>query len=351
LDNERYRVLNCSEVGAQKLDAFLRCCFSPKKCDFLQVHGEWRHRGNENRFVILNTKNDELIGYFASIPTEILIRGDVEKALWWMDLFILPEYRGKGIQRVTDAAAKKRVELQVGFPNHLAAKIHKKHGWGVRTDYRVMMLPLKASRIPHVKGLGFSRRVLALFFEALLYPTINIYRLIHNHSSQSSVKRLFNPSESVLAKAFAKHPSKYITTNRNESYIKWRYLERPNVFYYDFFASGLEDEPDIVMVTRSFEHSGVKITRIVDVFGAIDDHSKLSGLIKHVICHALEKHSVYITIMATPKTLISFLKRHGFIFSFNSRFRWFSSNKLNMKAIERGICYWCLADSDNDSLE
>ena len=156
------KIVTAKEIEAEKLDRFMRKCFSRRKSDFLRLFGEWRHRGDENRFVVLDEKSD-CVGYFASIPVEIRLGDKVYPARWWMDLYVPPEHRGKGIQRATDLRAKRQGSLHFGFPNHLAAKIHRKHGWKVRDDLKVRMLPLKVNQIPHLdnlKGiLGFFTKI------------------------------------------------------------------------------------------------------------------------------------------------------------------------------------------------
>ena len=119
---------DCSRVEKSVLDDFLRRNFSGIKAEFLIEHGEWWYGGDHNRWVIL--AGDQIAAYCAFLPTKVWINGGEENALWWVDLVVAPQFRGQGLQSIFDREILQRSEIKLGFPNELAAKIHRKHGWG-----------------------------------------------------------------------------------------------------------------------------------------------------------------------------------------------------------------------------
>ena len=69
------------------------------------------------------------------------IDGQTHQAHWLVNIIVDPAFRGRGLQRMMDQRLKEMCDLLLGFPNALAAKIHRKHGWGVREHHRTVLLP------------------------------------------------------------------------------------------------------------------------------------------------------------------------------------------------------------------
>ena len=171
-------MLNCDEIDPLQLDQFLHRCFPEQKADSLKCHGFWRHKGNNNRFVVVS-ESGEFAGYFGIILIDVVVKKAVHTvAIWWIDLFVLPEYRGHGVQSITDDTIRKLSDLFLGFPNHIAAKIHKKHGWGVRNDLQIRMLPLIPLQVPHLNRFTGIRRIILKFAALLLSPLATIYKRV-----------------------------------------------------------------------------------------------------------------------------------------------------------------------------
>jgi GNAT superfamily N-acetyltransferase len=350
MEKPAYRVVSAAELDPIELDRFLRLCFSENKCDFLRDHGAWRHRGNQNRHAVVSDSG-EIVGYFASIPTRVLVQGQERPALWWMDLYVLPQFRGQGIQRLTDAAARKMADLHFGFPNHLAAIIHAKHGWGVRSDYRVMMLPLEPSRIPHLRQIGGWRGYGSRTVAHIMRPAAWAYRHWLARGKNGSAQILSDPTAEILANVFHQQSLELITTCRDPDFIRWRYLDSPHRSQYTFFVGGFHQFPNLAIVTRTFVRQEARVTRILDIFGDFEDRRGLAELLRFVTREATTQGSVYVSALATHPGLMSTLRAHGFILHTSSRLRWWSGDPELMQIIGQGPCHWCLADSDNDSID
>lgn len=346
-----YRVVKGSELAPQQLDAFMRQCFSETKCDFLRDHGTWRHHGNEHRYVVLD-RQDQLAGYFASIPVRVCVDGRVLPAVWWMDLFVPPQLRGKGIQRVTDAAARQVGDLHLGFPNHVAAEIHRKHGWGIRSDFRVMMLPLQPSLVPHLRELKGWKRLVAQASVLLARPLAWVCRQrMYRMGYMEAVRCVEDPSPEMLAAVFLRNPATFITTFRDADHIRWRYLDSPHRSQYACYVWGGRQSPELALVTRTCVHLGVRITRILDVFGNLANRRGISSLLQAVAHDAVRAQVIYVTALATNPFLVSVLRSHGYVLATSTRLRWWSNDSRLIDIIRNGVCHWTMADSDNDTVD
>ena len=71
----------------------MRDQFGLKKAKFIIKNGEWLHKGNENRYVLL--LDTKIIGYFGFIPTKLIVNDEQINGIWWTDLIISNEYRGE----------------------------------------------------------------------------------------------------------------------------------------------------------------------------------------------------------------------------------------------------------------
>src|SRR5687768_4592624 len=100
-----FRVGDASSLAASELDQFLRTVYKPEKSEFLRLHGAWWHRGNHNRLVVV--EGDRIAAYCGVIPIKCLVRGEPYEAVWWVDLIVAPEFRGRGLQSILDAEVRR----------------------------------------------------------------------------------------------------------------------------------------------------------------------------------------------------------------------------------------------------
>ena len=138
-------IISCDKVDWEDLNCFLKRFYGKTKGKFLTEHGDWWYKSHRNSLAIV--KGSDIACYCALIPTCVSIRGIRKAALWWVDLVVAHRYRGMGLQSDIDRYLRESKELVLGFPNELAAMIHRKHGWGVREDGLVLMLPLIPDQI------------------------------------------------------------------------------------------------------------------------------------------------------------------------------------------------------------
>lgn len=182
-------------------------------------------------------------------------------------------------------------------------------------------------------------------------PIAWVYRQWLAVQSNPIARRLENPSAEFLADVFRRQDHSILTTNRTAEYLRWRYLEAPYREQLLFFTAGAEQTPVLAAVTRIFMRQGVKIARILDVFGDLSDDVALTALLRRIVVEMSRQKAIYITAMVTRPELFPIFRAVGFVFSVSSRFRWFSPDLEVMRIIGEEPGYWCLGDSDNDSID
>lgn len=345
-----FKLVTAEEVDPFSLDRFLRGYFSAEKCDFLYKHGLWRHRTNKNRLVVLDL-NNQIVGYCSSIPVKIWLENSEVPALFWVDNYVAPEWRGKKIQSLTDQAIRNTKIINLGFPNKLSAPIHKKHGWDLRDDYYVLMMPLFPKKIVALQALlGRKTKILPWLSCILEYPT-KIWRMHLRNLSVDRVNIIKNPDPEYFEGIFKRFRRKWVTVNRSADYLYWRYLNSPFRDQYSYYIGGTKYKNSIVVICRTFCRRGVKVVRILDLFGNLEDKTGIIEVIKYVSKNAVIEKAAQLTAMVSNKNLEAIFKSIGYVVKVKSRFRCFCRDVEKMNIIREKKCHWVLGDSDNDSID
>lgn len=347
---KKFSVVTAEEIDEEHVDRFLRQHFSGAKCDFLRDNGLWRHRGNQNRMIVIND-DEEIVGYCAAIPSPFWLQGQEIQGRFWVDLYVPPKWRGHGIQSLTDQAIREMEGLSIGFCNKAVVPIHRKHGWGIREASQVMMMPLvppKVFQVHITQGWkGSALRLLAW----LLSPFSFSWRVWLKNYKPSSARIVKNPDLESMAEAFRSNRKGWLTTNRTAEQLRWRYVDSPHRQQYTFFAVGPKTTPSLIAISRTFVRRGVKVTRVLDIFGDLTDRQRFSELLRLIAQEAAQKGSSQVTAMASDPVVASVLRANGFLFSVDARFRWFSPNPEIMEIARKSRCHWVLGDSDNDTID
>ena len=346
-----YEIKFVNDVPEADLHAFFTEAFNKEKADFLVQYSDWWHRNSKARFVAIDTDKQIPVGYSALISSQVAINGKREDIYWLVDVMVLNTYRGQGIQRLVDEEIQKEQRIRIGFPNELASKIHRKHGWGVRVDgYRWQYtLSLRAnSKLRFYPGLiGKALRAVA----KLTTPLYQRYRVNQVGQRQSSnVQLLEEPNAEDLGHIFLNHhPQPHqITTYRDADFIQWRYLDAPYRSDLRFYTASQHDKPVLAMITRELTVKGLRTLRILDLFGNLDYTEGLQNLIHQAQLDAIEHQIEELIIVVTAFELTSALEHAGFTQRDIVTFCWLSDNPEDMQRIEVCSPYWTFTDSDLD---
>ncbi len=341
------KIQTATGVDELALDAFLRRFFPTSRCEFLHRHGGWWHRGQRHRMMV--TVDGAIAGYCAIIPARCRIDGEVHRARWWVDLVVDPTFRGRGLQSLMDRKIQEPAELLLGFPNPLAARIHRKHGWGVSEQHRMMMLSFEPTRLrPILRATGVRGAALRMAAR-LARPFGQGLRKRAARYRPVTARRLENPEPEALAELFARHQSAaVITTERDAAYLNWRYFEAPYRDELSFFVAG-EPAPRIAAITRSRETVGGRSFKLLDLFGDLEDLASTADLLRLVARQAAREQAVEVTAFVTRPGLFPLFRSAGFLLRVRGRSCWLSSDPAIMRLFQRREVHWTLGDSDHEN--
>lgn len=337
-------LLTAEQAQPELLNEFLRRVYPPLKSAFLIEHGAWWHHNNANRLVIL--VEGQIAGYCAVIPAQVWIAGQIRTALWWVDLIIDPEYRGRGLQSLFDERVRGMCDLLLGFPNDVAGRIHRKHGWGVRADMPILLLPLWPLQVKMVRSGGWVRRAGAL----ALSPLAMLWRAWLAFQRPGHAWRMERFDAQTLADIFQRAPRAGInTTWRDADYFTWRYGQAPDSGDYAFYLAGPRETPTHFLIARYItQPDGVRYARFLDIFGDFSDTLALRDLFLLALQDCIRHGAGQVTLLAGQPELQVLARGMGFLFPAPVGFCWLGDSPALMNALA-GENYWTLGDSDNDA--
>ena len=344
------QLVTASEVDPAQLNTFLHQMYSPEKSTFLIKHGNWWHASSSNRLVSL--VDGQVAGYCAVIPAQLQINGKKQAALWLVDIMVNPVFRGRGLQRLSDQRLRKMTDLLVGFPNELAAKIHRKHGWGVRQDMRVFLLPLRPTQVKGVRNAHGGQELvlrggaLILGFPAALWRKWLRSRQVHRAWKLPALDM------DILTQVFLQTRCENInTTWRDLAYFEWRYGMAPHPETYSYYLAGTPATPTHYLIAHHItQPDGLRFTRILDIFGDFNALETIQELLILAIQDAIRYGAGQVTLLASLPELQAAVKQLGFIFSAPASFCWLSDSAQLMEGLGEKS-HWTLGDSDNDALD
>ena len=340
-------LLDATQVDPKMLDAFLRRVYPQPRCDFLNEHGGWWHRSDVHRLVV--QVNEKIAGYCAVIPTNIWVGGRVRPALWWVHLVIAPEFRGQGLQKLLDHRVRGMADLLLGFPNKLAGIIHRKHGWGVREDAQVLLLPLFPSHVRIVQNSSGTRRKVVTGWSACTGSTCRGLAGMVLIKSGGPLQRHGSLDASILSNIFQQALTERLnTTWRDGSYFEWRYKNAPQPEEYSYYLAGTPSPTHYLISRHMMQPDGLFCTRILDLFGKLDDSTAIHDLLTLVVQDAIIHGSRQVTLVSSHSVIKQVARQLGFLLSAPFGFCWWSTSSELMTAFA-GENYWTLGDSDNDA--
>jgi|SRR3990172_3704733 len=341
------KILDANQVSQDSLYEFLTSVYSKERAEFLERYSPWLFVEGKNRWVVLI--GNAIAGYCAVIPGKIHLRGESIPIIWWVDLIVGSKYRGLGLQSLLDSKIRELDIIKFGIPNKTAAGIHLKHGWGVRDDLRVCLLPLYPMKVNHINDSEGIKKWLLIVLALGLSPIAWFWRKYLNQFTRWSSWSEVDPDIGKLSEIFDAYcPSNLITDWRDEQYFHHRFICAPYRSELKFYFAGPLDSPTHYLIARFLIRNGIKNVRVLDMFGDFNDLKGYKDLLKHLIQESVEWNAAQITCMCSLPGMNSLLRSLGFWIQQKTRFCWYPKEccRLEDSSTELWIS---LADSDNDS--
>ena len=340
----RIETIEAENADVSQLAVLFDEAYGPGKRRFLMEHGDWVHRGPGNRWVAL--VDGAVAGYRGIIPATCMLGGEVLPAVWAMNLYVLREFRGRGLQRLLDQRVRDAAaEVRMSFPGEVGAAIYEKQGYSLRQDlaeWRLPLSPIAYWRERSGTGLSLTAR------RALLSARVAARQFRARNYRTRRTELVDSPDLRVLEDVFHRHadPSQ-VTTLRDAAFLGWRYQAAPYSRELLFYVTSLRGRPTHYAVVR---HTAVSSApaRVLDLFGDFDDEEGLDDLLRTIVRDAIHRDRDHASILVSSPRLESAARGVNFHRFNQYRFRWSATDPQVDARISQAGLYWVLGDSDND---
>ena len=256
-----------------------------------------------------------------------------------------------GLQTLFDQRVREMADLLLGFPNELAGTIHHKHGWGVREDAQVLLLPLIPSNVKSVRNAKGTRGAVIRAGALALSPLAALVRTGLSVRKPGLAWRLDSFDGGAFSNIFRQaNADQFNTAWRDETYFDWRYGQAPHPEEFRYYLAGAVTPTHYLIARHLTQPDGLRYTRILDLFGDFGDTASVRDLLTLAVQDAIANGASQVTLVASNPQLKRVARRLGFLFSAPFAFCWWSTSPELMSAFA-GENYWTLSDSDNDEPE
>ena len=114
-----YEIVPATGVPAPCLNAFYETMF-PERAEFLKQHWRWLYRVAEYDWApspAVAVAEGRIVGHAGIIPVILRHQGEERRAMWLVDLAILPELQRQGLGMALTRALMEQCPIHLGFCN------------------------------------------------------------------------------------------------------------------------------------------------------------------------------------------------------------------------------------------
>jgi hypothetical protein len=362
-----------SQFDPDKVDRFFQQEYPASKAAFLRRYGRWFYRELDEYNYVMVRDDGEIIGHTGGIPLYAMLDGQRQSVHWCIDMLIGEAYRDRDYYRTLIYGLQHIPELGIGFANNMSRLLIKRAGWRLRWDGVRFSIPLSPRALAYLmrvqagmkrtrrarrrsqKIKQLARRVTNKTFQLAAFglsgPVMAWQRARLGRYQPVTARRVMDPDAEQLADVFMRHtqPMPIMTIYRDADYLRWRYLESPFAAEMAYYVAGPTDAPTHVLITRTAVYRGLKITRILDLFGALDDQDGLRDVIRLALRDTARARSDLITTTAWLPSVIESFRALDFREVEQLVFAWYSKHGPEMMdKVEHTAYHWVMGDSDAD---
>ena len=130
--NNLKKTCSAFDINEKKLNSFYLKNFSDRSCR-LEDLWQWLYRTDffsPKKHPILHVEEDEVVGHMGLIPFWLNVENKKILASWYTDMYVVSQFRGKGIANNITEELMKLTDIHFGFVgNDGSMGVFKKYGW------------------------------------------------------------------------------------------------------------------------------------------------------------------------------------------------------------------------------
>lgn len=278
-----------TNITREKYLEFLKCQYGDRALQKCTQRVYWYKSKGEFK-ILLAVEGEYIIGQSCAFK-DIAIINDKETEIWWgIDVFVLREAQGRGIGKLMQK------KLHNDLPNFCSVWYSPLNGIVKRKCGSKELFPVSFSYYPVSSFFSYlTFLVIKKLFKKTFLFKISIpyvYSFFNKRRKLSSYT--FNEIElnkddvyEFIRQSTNKKFDFYI--KRDKKYLKWRYLDNPNLKYHIIEILFKEKREAILIFTQAYKQDGFYITKFMDLFKV--DESNLTIKDCHVLIAEYYKYN------------------------------------------------------------
>ncbi len=294
------RLESAQAIASEALSTFYGVAL-PARAAAMSHHWPWLYRvsvDHRHEFpLVLVADDDRVVGHAGLIPVTFGWRETRIKGAWFVDLFVLPEFRSQGcgsalMRKVMGAAP---LVLAVGA-TAMSAPLFERLGWRRISQTFYLALPIRPSAHPRLHE--STLRGAMQYADRLLKPLLNLRS--RRADSRFDVRTVDYPSLSAWATEHEVRQFADARVIRSMEFLSWRVLECP--FGGEF---SLHTGPAGSALVRSFLRPGpCRQASILALHG--DD---VGAMLRHLLRWALDHKIDLIVLLSSHRATVGKARR------------------------------------------
>jgi hypothetical protein len=337
---DKVRIISAYEVQRQKLLDYYYELY-PARRGVLSMNWEWQNRTEylDRKIPLVLEHEGEILGHLGSMPFEVNIEGKKYTAQWLIDFSISQPYRRLGLGNIITQKWMELCDINLTCCNSKAIKIFKKYGWTQNEDSYLHFLFINPFMYPKIAGkIG---KPLARFFGFLSKPAIRLlYKRRSFPENLFQVEKL-TPENIKCFENSQMQGDNVIATSRNESFLKWRFMDSFDKEYYRVFSIMNKNVKCIIKL----HNDGYKYIEVLTHIEPMANDDLLKLLASLCIWAGKENYN-HVLFYSSRKDRNLMLKFKLRSYSVYQIFAYHSHNKELYDFLDKSEHYWDLCDSD-----
>jgi GNAT superfamily N-acetyltransferase len=337
MEQIHYEIVPATSVSAPCLNAFYEMMF-PERAEFLKQHWRWLYRVAEYDWApspAVAVAEGKVIGHAGIIPVILRHQGEERRAMWLVDLAILPELQRQGLGMALTRALMAQCPIQLGFCNERSLGALLKCGWEVRFGTRSLQLLLHPERHPKLQNSSWAK--------VAGVGTRGAWRARTLFQKEISVE----PASPENLAEFARHDfGRALHVVRSDSFLNWRISKHPQSGQHVILRGQTGGESQCKAIARISGEERFRKLHLLSL-AAPSDKNALSGFLAGVIRWAAREDFDRV-LMVTSDPSVTAVAKWWLPISTALRFIYYANDASARRLLASAEQYWECIDNDFD---
>ncbi len=336
-----HEIAPVTQVSETALAQFYQRMY-PERAAFLTAHWRWLYRIYEYDWAplpLLALAGQTVIGHIGAIPVLLRAGEETRRAVWDVDLAVLPEYQRRKVGSRLMEMMREQVPLHVAFGNEKSTGTLTKTGWQLSSGTRSFQLLLRPERHPK-----FRQTALATVGRLSGLMT----RLVWAARASAKTELAVEPVSATNLAHFAHAPSDgALHVARSTEFLRWRVVRHPQAAEHFVMRYAVNATTEYALLARWSEQQGFRRLHLLSLVAEPFEAEALARCFASVVRWCLEEE-IDRVLFVTSRPAIARIARLWFPITTSLRFLSYARNAAGWNYLDSHPHHWECLDDDFD---